>query len=134
MHQLRDEMDRFFTDAVDPRSASSTFDPSYPPLNVWEDDDSLFVEAELPGMQLAKLDIFITEGNQLSLRGERTPIEATGAWHRRERGYGKFHRQLTLPFPVDPDKVEARLEQGVLYLRLPKSPKAKPRRIDVKGE
>lgn len=133
MNQLRDEMDRLVTE-FDPRSAAPAYAPSFPPLNVWEDENNLFVEAELPGMQLDKLDIFITEGDQLSIRGERTPVETTGNWHRRERSYGKFQRQLALPFPVDQDKVEARLEQGVLYLKLPKSPRAKPRRIDVKGE
>jgi len=133
MNQLRDEMDRLFPD-VDPRTAAPTFAQSYPPLNMWEDDNYLYVEAELPGLQLDKLDIFIAEGDQLAIRGERLPLESAATWHRRERGYGKFHRQIVLPFPVDPDKVEARLEQGVLSLKLPKSPKAKPRRIDVKGE
>jgi HSP20 family protein len=133
MNQLRDEMDRLFSD-IDPRTSSPGFAQSYPPLNVWEDDNNLYVEAELPGMQLDRLDIFIAEGNQLSIKGERQPVEAAGNWHRRERGYGKFHRQLALPVAVDSDKVEARFEQGVLHLTLPKSPKAKPRKIEVKGE
>lgn len=133
MNQLRDEMDRLISD-FDPRTAAPAFAQSYPPLNVWEDDNSVHVEAELPGMQLDKLDIYISEGNQLSIKGERQPVEAAGNWHRRERGYGKFHRQLTLPVAVDADKVEARFENGVLHLTLPKSPKARPRKIEVKGE
>lgn len=107
---------------------------SYPPLNVWENDDNLFVEAELPGMQLNHLEIYVKEGNQLTIQGERPTAEGTGTWHRRERGFGKFNRLITLPVPVDADKVEARFDQGVLHVTLPKSEQAKPRRIAVKAE
>ncbi len=54
-------------------------------------------------------------------------------WHRQERGFGKFTRQVTLPSLVDADKVEAKYENGVLYLTLPKSEAAKPRKIIVKS-
>ena len=108
---------------------------SYPALNVWADDENLYVEAELPGMTQDQLNIFVSEGNQLTISGERKPCNVpNGTWHRQERGFGKFSRSVTLPVLVDADKVEARLEQGVLTLTLPKSEEAKPRRIQVKGE
>jgi HSP20 family protein len=108
---------------------------SYPPLNVWEDADNLYVEAELPGMQLENLEIYVTEGNQLTLKGERKAQETdAGVWHRQERGFGAFERVLTLPAVVEPDKVAARFEHGVLHITLPKSAKAKPRRIQVKAD
>lgn len=104
----------------------------FPPLNAWDDEDAIYVEAELPGLSLDKLEIYVTDGNQLTIKGERTPpTEPKSAWHRQERGFGGFTRTLTLPVLVDSDKVEARLELGVLQLKLPKSPKAKPRRIQV---
>ena len=107
---------------------------SYPPLNVGEDDQNYYAEAELPGMPLDALEIFVAEGNQLTIQGERKPADKTGAWHRQERGFGTFCRTLKLPGEVDADKVEAKLEQGVLRVVLPKSEKARPRRIAIKGE
>jgi HSP20 family protein len=132
--QLHQEMNRLFnrlTDRLDwPALASS-----YPPLNVWEDKENLFVEAELPGMHLDKLEIYVSEGNHLTLKGERQPQEPErGTWHRQERGFGKFSRTVTLPVVVDADRVEARFEHGVLKITLPKSAAAKPRQITVKSE
>jgi HSP20 family protein len=107
----------------------------YPPVNVLEDADQAQVEAELPGLDLKDLEIFVTGGNQLTLKGERkaqTPEK--GVLHRQERGFGCFSRCLTLPFNVDADKVEAHLENGVLLIKLPKHASARPRKITVKGE
>ncbi len=77
----------------------------------------------------------MTNRNQLTLQGERLPEEPNnGRWHRRERGFGRFRRLLELPLPVDADKVEATLEDGLLHLTLPKAEEARPRRIAVKAE
>ena len=107
----------------------------YPAVNVWEDAEAVFVEAEVPGLDLKDLEIYVTGGNQLRIKGERkqsTP--AKGTWHRQERGFGTFARVLTLPFDVNPEKVEARLENGVLFVKLAKQESAKPRKIPVKSE
>ena len=107
----------------------------YPALNVWQDQPTIYVEAELPGMDLNDLEIYVTGGDQLTIKGERKPIDAgNGTWLRRERGFGQFVRVITLPVPVDADKVEARLTHGVLHLTLPKSEAAKPKKIPVKAE
>jgi HSP20 family protein len=107
----------------------------YPPVNVWQDEGNLYVEAELPGMKQDDLEIYVTEGDQLTVQGERRPYTPEkGVWHRQERGFGRFGRTFTLPVPVDADKVEARFEHGVLHLTLPKSEQARPRRITVKAE
>lgn len=111
------------------------FAPAYPPVNVWEDADHVYVEAELPGLERDQFEIYVTEGNQLTLQGERRPFEAEqGVWHRQERGFGKFSRVVVLPAAVEADRVEAHFEHGVLHLTLPKSEAAKPRRITVKAE
>ena len=108
--------------------------PSFPALNVWEQEDALVVEAELPGLGLEDLEIFVTGQNQLTIKGERPVVEVPNAvWHRQERGYGTFTRELTLPTLVDADKVEARYEAGVLTLTLPKAEAAKPRKITVRS-
>jgi HSP20 family protein len=107
----------------------------FPPVNVWEEGEQVFVEAELPGQDLKDLEIYVTGGNQLTVKGERKATATEkGAWHRQERGFGRFTRTLTLPFPVDAEKVEARLENGVLKIKLAKHESAKPRKIEVKAE
>jgi HSP20 family protein len=107
----------------------------FPAVNVWEEGDQVCVEAELPGLDLKNLEIYVTGGNQLTLKGERRPnVPEKGVWHRQERNYGSFTRVLTLPFLVDADKVEAKLENGVLLVKLAKHESAKPRKIQVKGE
>jgi HSP20 family protein len=107
---------------------------AFPALNVWEEDDHVLVEAELPGLDLKDLDIYVTGGNQLTIKGQRKPpVTEKGLWHRQERAFGAFSRTLTLPFPVDADKVDARLEHGVLVLKLAKHESAKPRKIPVKA-
>ena len=107
----------------------------YPPVNLWEEGDVLHVEAELPGMDLKGLEIYVTGGNQLTLKGERKPVvPEKGVWHREERPHGQFTRVLSLPYPVDADKVEARFENGVLRLKLPRHESSKPRKIQVKGQ
>ena len=107
----------------------------YPPMNVWEEGDEVFVEAELPGQDLKDLEIYVTAGNQLTIKGERKACSADkGVWHRQERTFGHFTRTLTLPFPVNADKVEARLENGVLKVKLAKHESARPRKIEVKAQ
>jgi HSP20 family protein len=109
--------------------------PAFPAVNVWEDGEQLHIEAELPGLELKDLEIFVTGGNQLTLKGQRRPVVVDkGVWHRQERGHGNFVRVLTLPYPVDPDKVTARLENGVLTLQLTKHESARPRKIPVRAE
>jgi HSP20 family protein len=105
-----------------------------PALNVWEDENAVYVETDLPGVPADKLDVSVTEGNQLTIQGERpAPEVANAVWHRQERGFGTFTRSVTLPTLVNADKVEAQFEHGVLKLTLPKAQAAKPRKIAVKA-
>jgi HSP20 family protein len=106
----------------------------YPLVNVREEGDALRVEAEVPGVSLEQIEVSIQHGVELTIQGER-PADSAGSasWHRRERGVGRFERVLTLPVPVEVEKVEARLENGVLRLTLPKAESVKARRIPIKG-
>lgn len=131
MSQLRGEMDRLFGGNGFRRLGTTV----YPPLNLWEDDDNLYVEAELPGFELSDLDISVAADNQLSIKGERKEPELEGGtWHRQERGYGSFSRMIELPEHVDPDKVSGEFKYGVLTITLPKREEAKSRRIEVKSD
>lgn len=133
LQQFQDEMNHLFDRW---HLGGSLATPSgFPPLNVWEDGEEVYVEAELPGLDLKDLEIYVTGGNQLILKGERKPCAAAkGAWHRQERTFGVFNRSLTLPFPVEADKVDAHLENGVLHLKLTKHESARPRKIPVRAE
>jgi HSP20 family protein len=134
INRLQNEMNRLCSHfGVQPTWPKVSF--SYPAINFWEDETTIYAEAELPGLVQEQLEVYVTEDNQLTIRGERRPTEfANATWHRRERGSGKFQRTLTLPADVDADKVEARLENGVLRLTLPKSKKAWPKKIAVTSE
>ena len=67
-----------------------------PQLSVWEDEHAVYAEADLPGVDPAKLEITVTEGTQLTVQGERTPPEVAGAaWVRQERPFGKFTRAVS---------------------------------------
>jgi len=130
MGRLQDEVNRMFAGGDQPRGLAAT----YPALNVWEDEDRWYVEAELPGLELEDLEILVHD-NQLTLQGERKrPEVPEAAWRRCERGFGKFSRSLQFSDDVDAEKVQARLKQGVLLIELPKREEVKPRRIDVKSE
>jgi HSP20 family protein len=131
LQQFQGEMNRVF-DSWNGFGGSLA---AFPTVNVWEEGEQLHVEAELPGLDLNNLEIYVTGGNELTLKGQRQfNAPDKGAWHRRERTAGEFIRTLTLPYPVDPDKVEARLENGVLHITLAKHESARPRKIPVKAE
>jgi HSP20 family protein len=134
MNRLSAEMDRMFRRfGFGDRLAVPAV--AYPALDLWQDDNCLYVEAELPGMEIGDVEIYVTGGNQLSIRGERKPPTAEGGtWHRQERGYGQFSRLLTLPCEVKTDEVEAQFKDGVLTITLPKCEAAKPRRLAIKVE
>jgi HSP20 family protein len=134
MNRLQGAMNRLHGEPNGDGNRHGGLGGAYPALDVWEDEATLFVEAELPGMELGDLEIFVTGGNQLTLRGERKqPLVDQGTWHRQERGFGQFSRVVNLPVSVDADKVGARFQHGVLTIELPKSADAKPRRIAVKA-
>jgi HSP20 family protein len=135
MNLLQHEMHRLFDRWNGAPQGWHFGTPQYPPVNVWEDAEVVHVQAELPGLDLKDLEIYVTGGNQLTLKGERKrQLNEKAVFHRQERSFGSFVRVLTLPFTVNSDKVEARLENGVLQIKLAKHESAKPRKIAVKSE
>lgn len=130
MDRLRREMDRLFSGF---RGIRPLRVGVFPPLNVSENKDNLYVRAELPGIEPSDLDISV-EGDTLTLRGERKGSEAASnvSYHRREREFGRFRRSLTLPTRIDVDKVEAVFQNGILKIILPKAEEVRPKQITVK--
>jgi HSP20 family protein len=109
-------------------------DTTVPLVNVWEEPESFFIEAELPGVPQDQIHVNVTNGTDVVIEAQRPTEPERAAWHRCERSPGRFWRALCLPLPVEADQVEARLENGVLRLTLPKAASARPRRIAVKAE
>ena len=135
MRRFQREMDRLFGHRGFDFESWPALAVSYPPVNLREDDDFVYAEAELPGLRLSDVEITVAGDNQLTIKGKREQAAPEKVeWHRQERGFGSFERVLSLPVSVDAAKVEARLENGVLSIKMAKSPAAKPRKIPVKAE
>lgn len=104
------------------------------PIDVMAEDDAFVVKALLPGVQADALDIQIVN-EILTISGEIKSDRVEGAnYLLTERPSGKFHRVITLPTPLEPDKVEADLDSGILTLRIPKAEEAKPHSIKIKSK
>jgi HSP20 family protein len=136
IQQLRDEVDRLVSNVFsNPTVAGATrlvTGRGFPAVNVWEDGENVFVEAEVPGLKAEDLDITVV-GDELTLKGERSEAsEEQASFHRRERGIGPFTRVVRLSSEVKADQVQASLTDGILLLKLPKTEAAKPRKIKVK--
>ena len=134
MGQLKKEMDRLFSDFTG-RTVSPHRAGVFPPINVSEDGENLYVRSELPGIEPEDIEISV-EGETLTLRGERKLPEAGEGvnYHRREREAGRFRRIITLPARINPDGVEAAFKDGVLKNVLPKAVEARAKQVKVKTQ
>jgi HSP20 family protein len=104
----------------------------FPAINLTEDADNFYVRAELPGIKAEALDIQAV-GRNLTISGERT-IASEGEnvrYHRREREAGKFSRIIGLPRDINPEKVDAKLVNGLLTVSIAKADAAKPKQITI---
>ena len=129
--ELQREMDRVFGGLLRNRIGSQRQN-GYPSVNLWEDEASFHVEAELPGVPRSDLEIEVVV-NELTIRGVRKSTRSdTDQVLRRERQSGEFSRKIALATEVDVDAVEARLEDGVLRVRLPKASASLPRKIEIR--
>lgn len=103
-----------------------------PLVDVEETEDAWVIEAELPGVSQEDINLELREG-ELVISGEIKERERKGQLRRQVRKTGRFDYRLTLPGDVQSDKIEASLDKGVLTVRVPKSPRAQPKRIEVKA-
>ncbi len=125
--QLQDEFNRAFEGARALLPAQEV-----PALSVWSNDEGLRITAEVPGLGTDDVQVSI-EGDRLTISGTFPGSETVEGFQslRRERRTGAFTRTIELPFRVDAEGVDARLENGVLELRVPRAEDEKPRRIQV---
>jgi len=125
------DMNRLVEQLLDesrPRLMYSQRGSGYPPLNVSENEDALFVRCEVPGMAIEDLDISLADST-LVIKGERKHKE--GKYYRQERPTGAFQRVVSISGPLDVDKIKASMKDGILEIRLPKAEAFKPRKIDI---
>lgn len=91
-----------------------------PPADLEETDDAYIVEVELPGVRKGDVDIELS-GGRLTVAGERKERERAGILRRRTRTVGRFFYEVVLPGDIDDDGVDAKLDDGVLTITVPKS-------------
>lgn len=140
---FRREMDRLFDDFFAPAEPRSFGAPSraraggvWPSLDVDETEQAYMVTAELPGIDQKDIELDLRD-NALTIRGEKREERAEAERGRSytERSFGRFERTVPFPAEIDADRVEARCENGVLRITLPKNAKArdKSHRIQIQG-
>jgi HSP20 family protein len=101
-----------------------------PLVDIEEQDDAYVLEADAPGAK--REDVKVEQvGNELLISGEIKERERKGLLRRRERRIGRFSYAVRLPEPIDASKVEAKLKDGVLSIRVPKSQRAERRQVEV---
>ena len=127
LRRMQSEMNRLFGGFT----AATARD--FPPINIWLGQNSVVVTAELPGVTAADVNLSLQE-DVLTLHGQREPKtqQENVNWQRRERAYGTFSRAVQLPFRVDPDKVQARFDNGILEIELERLEADRPKKIAIR--
>lgn len=126
LRRMQSEMNRLF-------SGYAPAARDFPPINIWLGDNRVVVTSELPGVTRDDVTISLQE-DALTLEGARHPKQEQDAnWQRRERTYGSFSRAVQLPFRVDPDKVQARFNNGILEIELERLEADRPKKIEIRA-
>lgn len=133
---LQDQVSRLFRDLPARTAATGeefmTAGTFVPPVDIYEDEHSITLKLEVPGIEEKDLDIRV-ESQTLTVRGERKMEKELKEenFHRVERTYGAFSRSFTLPNTVDTGNITADYQNGVLTVKLAKRAEAKPKQIKV---
>ncbi len=128
---LREAMDRLFEESFIPARRREARDQVFRlPLDAYVTPEEIVILANMPGVKPESVEITI-EGDTLTIKGERPgPVENVD-YVLQERTYGKFQRTLNINIPVDANKAEARFENGLLTLVIPKAEAVRPKTITV---
>ena len=135
MFSFRRPLNRMFDDFFLPRTTTEDGSLTWgwnPVVDIYDNDDNIVIKAELPGVSKKDIEIDIKD-RVLTLKGERSADNEVKEdnYYRRERTYGRFERSFTLPANVDPDKIKADYNDGVLKIEVPKPENQKPKQITV---
>ncbi|MBL7685066.1 MAG: Hsp20/alpha crystallin family protein [Deltaproteobacteria bacterium] len=133
LFNLSTDLDRFLWGTQsyleDAEGASASWVPS---VDIFEDQESVKLHAELPGLKREDVKIQVKQ-NVLTLRGERKfeSEKKKDNYHRIERRYGLFTRSFTLPNSVDESKIKASMKDGILEILIPKKPEAVEKEVSI---
>ncbi|MEJ2631567.1 MAG: Hsp20/alpha crystallin family protein [Acidihalobacter sp.] len=132
LNQLYHEMDRAF--ALPERGEEAATSDWLPAVDIKEEENAFVIHADVPGVEPKDIEVHMEDG-VLSIRGERKfdSEEEKEGYKRVERVRGSFFRRFTLPDTADAENISARVEKGVLEVRIPKQERVRPRRITVEG-
>ena len=132
LNALQNRMSRLFEDQYGSGRESLTAGAFVPPVDIYEDEHSIQLKLEVPGIEEKDLDVRV-ENNVLTVSGERKfeKEEKEENFRRVERRYGNFIRTFTLPNTVNAEDVSANYENGILKIKLGKRAEAKPKQIKV---
>ena len=133
---IQDELNRLFGrtytggEALRPTAAGAWM----PSMDVYETGDTIVAKLELPGIEPGDVEVAV-EDSTLTVSGKREFESETNEenYHRVERRYGSFSRSISLPQTADVGKVNARFDKGVLQIEVPKSERAKPKKIEIEA-
>ena len=131
--RLRSEMNRLFGDTLSRYPDLGFATPNSPRADIYATGEDLLVVAELPGLSADQVEI-TTNQDILTIGGEfkQPDLPENADVMRQERWYGRFSRSFQLPIPVDADKAEATMKDGLLIVRVPKAKEAKARTVPIK--
>ena len=131
LRELENEFSKMFGD--ERRGWAGVPTEWYPSVDLNETDDAYELQADIPGIPKDDIEVVAVD-NTVTIKGERKDEhESTGkGYHRFERQYGSFQRTFEIPGGFESDKVEARYEDGVLHVTLPKREESKPKQLNVK--
>ena len=131
---MQNRINRFVRESYSPEGPEEALTTTSfaPPVDIYEDEHTIAVKMEVPGIDEKDIDVRI-ENNTLTVHGERKieKEEKEENFRRVERQYGSFTRSFTMPSSVDPGQVSAHYDKGVLKIRLAKKAEAKPKQIKV---
>jgi HSP20 family protein len=135
LQSIQQEMNRLFGTFFDPHAgvgSGGALRRWIPAMDLVEEKDRFVLHADLPGVSEDEVNVELEE-NVLTISGERKSEheDRKEGYYRIERASGSFSRSLTLPEGVDPDAINARFEQGVLEVTIPKPKESKPRRVAI---
>jgi HSP20 family protein len=128
VNRLSTLFDRFFNDEFFAPTSQAW---AALPLAMWQDDHSIHAEVDVPGLTDQDVEVSVHQG-ELLIQGERKCERQQPGFD--SRSYGRFEQRISLPCAVETDRIEAKLQNGVLSLTLPKSEAAKPRKIALKSQ
>jgi len=124
VNEIRSLFNNFFTE----RPYWSAVD--YPYINLYEKDDEIEIIVTAPGTKAEDVNLELADG-RLLMETKKNDDAENRNYIRRERNFGKFAKTVQLPYKVDPDKIEAKMTDGILHVKLYKSPDVKPKKITI---